>query len=263
MGLHSGEKTGMVIKPLEVGKGIRFENISEEGYVPALIDYLDDTYHATSIRKANLEARTIEHLLAALHAAGITNLSVKINKEVPIVDGSATEFCEFLRKSGIKVQGSFVPEIVITKPLVIGEETKTGKFIKVEPYDGFAVQYTAIYPEPLGTMKYEFEMTSFDDFEREIAPARTYGFVHDMNKLAEKGLGEGGRFNNFILIDKGKVINTELRFENELVRHKILDIIGDFYLLGRPLRGKIIAQKTGHKDNTRMVKLIHNKVLKG
>jgi len=256
LGLHSGEKTGMVIKPLPPGKGIRFENISETGYIPARIEYLDTTSYATSIKKDDLEAKTIEHFMATLHAAGITNLSVKINKEVPIVDGSAVKFCKFIRDTGVVDQEDLIPEIVVTKTLILGEEGIDTKYIKIEPADRFSVSYTTIYPEPLGKMTYDFDMISFQDFETQIAPARTYGFVDELSKLSQMGLAEGGRFNNFILIDRGRVINTKLRFKEELARHKILDIIGDFYLLGRPIRGKITAQKTGHSENGRMVNLI-------
>ena len=138
----------------------------------------------------------------------------------------------------------------------MGEEGEDGKFIKIEPADRFSVTYTTIYPEPLGKMTYHFIMNDFENFEQEIAPARTYGFVDELSKLSQMGLAEGGRIDNFIMIDHGKVLNTELRFKEELARHKILDIIGDFYLLGRPIRGKITAQKTGHSENARMVNLI-------
>jgi UDP-3-O-acyl N-acetylglucosamine deacetylase len=262
IGLHSGVKTGMVINPLPAGKGIRFENISENGFIPARVEFLDKTSYATSIKNNVLEAKTIEHFMAVLHSAGITNLSIKINKEVPIVDGSASKFCEFIRKSGIVEQEALIPGIVIKKPLIIGEEEGDGKFIKIEPADVFSVKYTTIYPEPLGKMSYEFVMKSFEDFEKEIAPARTYGFVEEFNKLAQLGLAEGGRLNNFVLIDNGKVLNTELRFREELARHKILDIIGDFYLLGMSIRGKVTAQKTGHADNARMINLIKESCLK-
>lgn len=262
IGLHSGEKTGMVIKPLPPNKGIRFENISKPGYIPARIEYLNTTGYATSIKKDDLEARTIEHLLAVLHAFGITNLAVKINKEVPIDDGSAMNFCEFIRECGIVDQAEDVPEIVITRPLLIGEESPVSRFIKIEPADTFSVRYTCIYPEPLGRQTYDFTMNTADDFVREIAPSRTYGFVDDFNKLSDMGLAEGGRMNNFILIDKERIINTTLRFPEELARHKILDIIGDFYLLGRPIRGRIIAQKTGHTDNAKMVNMIKDTFLK-
>ena len=262
IGLHSGEKTGIVVKPLPANKGIRFENISRRGYIPARIEYLNTTGYATSLKKDELEARTIEHLLAALHAFGITNLAVKIDREVPIDDGSAIRFCEFLRECGIVDQEEDVPEIVVTRPLSIGEETADGKFIRVEPADGFSVRYTCVYPQPLGRQSYDFTMGSGDDFMREIAPARTYGFVDDFNRLSDMGLAEGGRMNNFILIDKDRIINTALRFPEELARHKILDIMGDFYLLGRPIRGRIVAQKTGHTDNAKMVNLIKDTFLK-
>jgi UDP-3-O-[3-hydroxymyristoyl] N-acetylglucosamine deacetylase len=256
IGLHSGEKTGLAIKPLSPGKGIRFENISEVGYIPARVEFLDTTLYATSIRKDDLEAKTIEHFMATLHAAGITNLSIKINKEVPVGDGSASEFCRFIKGSGVVDQEDFIPEVVVSKAVVIGKVGRNEKYIKIEPADAFIIKYTGDFPEPIGRMSFEFVMDSFESFEKEIAPARTYGFVDESIKLAQMGLAEGGRINNFILIDKGKVINTKLRFENELVRHKILDIIGDFYLLGRPIRGKVTAQKTGHTENLAMVNLI-------
>ncbi|MCP5050898.1 MAG: UDP-3-O-[3-hydroxymyristoyl] N-acetylglucosamine deacetylase [bacterium] len=256
LGLHSGEKTGMVIKPLPPGKGIRFENISEPGYIPARVEYLDTTSYATSISRDNLEAKTIEHFMATLHAAGITNLSIKINKEVPIGDGSADEFCKFIKNTGIVTQDGVIPEILIDKTFTIEDPKEPDKFIKIEPADHFSVKYTTIYPEPLGTGSYEFRMNSFEDFEQEIAPARTYGFVQELSMLSSMGLAEGGRMHNFILIDQDRIINTELRYKEELARHKILDIIGDFYLLGRPIRGKITAQKTGHTENAQMVNLI-------
>ena len=257
LGLHSGVKTGLSIQPLPSNKGIRFENISKFGYVPARIDFLSKTNYATSLKRNDIEAYTIEHFMACLHAFGITNLLIKIDKEVPIGDGSASDFCRFIRESDIVEQESIIPVIEITKTLIIGEESEDGKFIKIEPNDKFIVKYTTIYPEPLGKNTYEFVMEKPEDFEKEIAPARTYGFVEELNKLSSMGLAEGGRINNFIMIQKnGKILNTELRFENELARHKILDIIGDMYLLGAPIKGKITAQKTGHSENAQLVKLI-------
>ncbi len=257
IGLHTGEKTGLVLNPLPPNKGIRFENISEPGYIPARVEYLDSTSYATSIKKDRLEAKTIEHIMATLHAAGITNLAIKISREVPVADGSAVKFCEFIRECGVVLQDEIIPEIVIEEPIQLGKESQNGKFMRIEPSDVFSVSYTTIYPDPLGRSTYNFVMKSFEDFEREIAPARTYGFVEEISRLTELGLGEGGRLHNFIWIDNDlKVINTELRFPEELARHKILDIIGDFYLLGRPIRGRIVAQKTGHADNAQMVNLI-------
>jgi UDP-3-O-[3-hydroxymyristoyl] N-acetylglucosamine deacetylase len=263
IGLHSGEKTGLVIKPLPPNKGIRFQNISTEGYIPARIAYINTTGYSTSIKKDNLEARTIEHLMAVLNAYGITNLAIKINREVPIDDGSALNLCEFIRESGIVEQNALIPEIVIDEPIELASDSDAEKFMRIEPCDYFTVRYTCIYPEPLGRQTYEFAMTSSEAFAQEIAPARTYGFVEESRRLMEMGLAEGARMNNFILIDDGKILNTQLRFPDELSRHKILDIIGDFFLLGCPLRGRIIAQKTGHRENARMVNLLREKYLTG
>ncbi len=264
IGIFSGEKTGMTIQPLEADKGIRFENMSEDGYVPARIEYLNTTTHATCIRKDNVEAKTIEHFMATLNAFGITNLSVKINREVPIGDGSASNFCEFIKESGIVEQEGIIPEVVVDREFLLGDPSGDNAFIKIEPADAFIVNYTTVYPEPMGVTTYEFRMDSAEAFEREIAPARTYGFVEDMKKMSDHQMAEGGRMNNFILLDKerGTVINTELRFPEELARHKILDIIGDFYLLGRPVKGKITARKTGHSDNARMVNLLKEAYVK-
>lgn len=261
-GLHSGEKTGMSIVALPPGKGIRFANISEKSHIPARVEYLDDTNYATSLKKDNLQAKTIEHLMATLHAFGITNLLIKINREVPIGDGSATHFCDFIRESGIQEQNDLISEIIIREPHIIGEEGKNRQFIKILPSDTFSVKYTAIYPPPLGTVTYDFTMDSSGSFAREVAPARTYGFVEESIKLARLGLAEGGRMNNFILFDNSyRVINTKLRFPEEVARHKILDIIGDMYLLGHPVRGRIIAQKTGHSENSMLVNLIKERYL--
>lgn len=262
IGLHSGEKTGMAISPLPPGKGIRFENLSQDGYIPARIEYLDSTGFATSIRKDHLEARTIEHFMSVLHAFGITNLAVKINKEVPIDDGSALGFCDLIRESGVLEQDDGIPEIIVRETLLIGDEGPDGKYIKVEPADNLIIRYTCIYPEPLGRQSYEFVLRSPQSFIEEIAPARTYGFTQEINRLMDMGLAGGGRINNFILIDNGRIINTELRFPEELARHKILDIMGDFYLTGHPIRARITAQKTGHTENAAMVNLIKEKYVK-
>ncbi len=261
IGLHSGEKTGLAIQPLPPGKGIRFESISEEGYIPANIEYLDSTGYATSIRRERLVAHTIEHLMAVLHAVGITNLAVKITREVPILDGSAIGLYDFIQESGVVEQEAMIPDLVVDRTFQIGSAGEGEKFIRVEPYPGFAVRYTCVYPPPLGSQTYEFVMTCPEDFLREIAPARTYGFMEELNKLADMGLAEGGRFNNVILIDQDRIINTQLRFPEELARHKILDIMGDFYLLGRGIQARITAQKTGHGDNAAMVRLLHDHYL--
>ena len=123
-----------------------------------------------------------------------------------------------------------------------------------EPHDGFAVSYLLRYPPPIGEQRYEFELSSWERYREDIAPARTFGFMRDLKMLNELGLGSGGRLDNFILVGEDDVINTELRFPDEFVRHKILDVMGDLYLLGYPIRGKVTAHLTGHRDNIALVR---------
>jgi UDP-3-O-acyl-N-acetylglucosamine deacetylase len=130
------------------------------------------------------------------------------------------------------------------------------KLLRIEPYDGFAVSYLLRYPPPIGEQYFDFDLGSFADYQREIAPARTFGFMRDLKMMAELGLGSGGRLDNFILVGEDDVLNTELRFPDEFVRHKILDIVGDLYLLGYPLRGRVTARLTGHRDNIALLRAI-------
>ena len=192
-----GEKNRHGHQAPAANKGIRFENISKRSYIPARIEYLNTTGYATSIKKDDLEARTIEHLLAVLHAFGITNLAVKINKEVPIDDGSAITFCEFIKECGIVDQAEDIPDIVITRPLLVGEETRYGRFIKIEPAEVFSVKYTCIYPEPLGRQSYDFVMRSGEDFKREIAPARDLWVRRRLQQAQRHGVGRGRAHEQF------------------------------------------------------------------
>ena len=133
-----------------------------------------------------------------------------------------------------------------------------GKSLAIEPFDGFAVSYLLRYPPPLGEQFYDFTLRSPAAYRREIAPARTFGFMRDLKMMSELGLGTGGRLDNFILVGDDAVINTELRFPDEFVRHKILDVVGDLYLLGYPIRGRVTARLTGHRDNIALLKAIQS-----
>ncbi len=257
-GLHSGDKTGLILTPLPPGSGILFSNISSGETVPADIDYVISSNFATCLRNANTVSFTVEHLLATLHAYGITNLLIKINKEVPIMDGSALEFCQHIEDAGIEDQDEMLEEFVIEEKYVYGKVKKKSKFITIEPADKLSIHYILQYPKPVGRQEYTFTLDSVEAFKREIAPARTFGFVKDIEALEEKGLASGGRLSNFILIDNEKIINTELRFPDEFVRHKILDMLGDLYLLGHPIRGKITANMTGHSENAEFVRMLRN-----
>jgi len=259
-GLHSGIKTGLILTPLPANSGILFGNISSDGVVPAHIDYVESTEFATFLRKGTACAKTTEHFLAVLNGYQITNLLVKINDELPIMDGSAVDFCSIVEDAGIEEQDASLEEIVIDKKYVIGEEGPGSKFIKIEPADCFQVHYTLQYPEPIGRQEVLFVLKDEKAFKEQIAPARTFGYVKDVERLESMGLASGGRLTNVILVDNEKVVNTTLRFPDEFARHKILDILGDFYLLGRPIRGKVTAQMTGHSENVALMKFIREQM---
>lgn len=246
-GLHSGIKTGVILHPLPANSGILFSGISADATVPARLDYVRSTGYATSLQGKGIVVGTVEHFLATLHSYGISNLLVKMQGEIPIMDGSALEFCRLIEEAGIEEQDENWSEIVIDRPYRIAAEGE--KWITVEPADTFGVRYVLNYPKPVGVQEYTYVFSDSHVFKEEIAPARTFGFVKDIERLEKMGLVNGGRLSNCILIDDEKIVNTELRFPNEFARHKILDIVGDFYLLGRPVRGKVTAHMTGHTEN--------------
>jgi UDP-3-O-acyl N-acetylglucosamine deacetylase len=253
LGLHSGGRTGMVIQPLPPDSGIHILTLPTGETMPAHVAAVADTDYATTLGREGAEVKTVEHLLSALHAAGVTNLLVKLHGEVPVLDGSALDFCRTLEQIGVEDQSATRREVVIDRRY---EVARGDKLLRVEPYDGFAVSYLLRYPPPIGEQYFEFDLRSFPDYEREIAPARTFGFMRDLKMMAELGLGSGGRLDNFILVGEDDVLNTELRFPDEFVRHKILDIVGDLYLLGYPLRGRVTARLTGHRDNIALLRTI-------
>lgn len=253
-GLHSGIKTGMILHPLPPNSGILFSGISGEASLPAHLDYVGSTGYATSLRGRGLAVGTVEHFLAVLHSYRITNLLVKVQGEIPIMDGSALEFCHLVEEAGIEEQDGEWSEIVIERTFRV--TAKGGESIMIEPSPVFGVRYLLSYPNPVGTQEHLYTYTGPASFKENIAPARTFGFVKDIEQLEKMGLVNGGRLSNCILIDDEKIVNTELRFADEFARHKILDIIGDLYLLGRPVRGMVTARMTGHSDNIALLREI-------
>jgi len=253
LGLHSGSRTGMVLQALPPDSGVHFLTLPRGVQIPAHIGVVADSEYATTLTHDGESIRTVEHLLSSLHARGIGNLLIKVHGEIPALDGSAWEFCQRLDEVGVVEQDAPCREIVIDRPYQI----KGGgdRLLSVEPADTFSVSYQLRYPPPIGEQQYDFAMTDFAAFMGEIAPARTFGFMRDLAMMAELGLGSGGRLDNCILVGEDNVINTELRFPDEFVRHKILDIIGDLYLLGYPVRGKVTARFTGHRDNIALARL--------
>lgn len=253
-GLHSGIKTGLILHPLPPNSGIFFEGISGDVSVPAYLDYVGSTGFATSLSHRGFTVATVEHFLAVLHSYGISNLLVKVQGEVPILDGSALEFCGLIEEAGLQEEDEGWSRIVIDRPYRLGDGAE--EWISIEPSETFSVHYVLNYPKPVGVQEYTFTYDGPSSFKQEIAPARTFGFLRDMEKMQKLGLINGGKLSNCILIDDEKIVNTELRFPDELARHKILDIIGDFYLLGKPIRGKITAHMTGHSDNIALLRAV-------
>jgi UDP-3-O-acyl N-acetylglucosamine deacetylase len=191
--------------------------------------------------------------MSALCAYGISNLLIKCNGEVPVMDGSANEFCKLFEQVGLTEQDGEWYEIAINETIQVGNEKE---WIRIEPADSFSVDYTLRYPAPVGEQHFTFTLSNPESYRAEIAPSRTFSFVKDVGYLQKQGLALGGRFDNFLLIGTEGAINDAWRFPNEPVRHKILDAIGDLYLLGRPLRGKVTACMTGHSDNIALLKKV-------
>lgn len=259
-GLHSGVKTGLTISPLPPSGGILFGHITSAGTVPAVLTNVESTEFSTCLKRNGLLARTIEHLMAVFHVYGLTNVLVKISGEVPIMDGSAVEFCDLVESAEIIVQDELIEEVRVTEPIELPLPPGNSKSLRVEPCDCLEIDYFLDYPPPIGQMQMVYRCEGPENFKEQIAPARTFGWVKHMRMMDEMGLAGGGRLSNVVLLDDEKVVNPPLRFPDEFVRHKILDIIGDFYLLGRPFKGKIVARQTGHTENIAMLKLINEKL---
>ena len=252
-GLHSGKKTGLLLQPLPPNSGILFGNVSSDDAVPAHLDYVQATDFATSLKKGRAVAKTIEHFMAVLHAYRITNLMVKMIEEIPIMDGSALEFCRMIEEAGIEEQEEKIDELIVDRRI---EVIQGNKSLVIEPGEALSIHYFLDYPSPIGQQTMDFVLENGETFRERIAPARTFGFLKDIEMLERMGMAGGGRLHNFILVDDEKIVNTELRFADEFARHKVLDLIGDLYLLNRPVRGKVTARLTGHTENIALLKKI-------
>lgn len=257
-GLHSGKQTGMIIQPLPPDSGIHFITLPSGCLIPARLQVVADTSYATTLSVSGHSIHTVEHFLSCLHAYGISNLLIKVHGEIPVLDGSAIEFCKLLENIGMEEQDAEQKVLTIDRKHEITHES--GEYISIEPFDGLSISYLLRYPAPIGEQYVEFDLTSSSLYRDEVAPARTFGFMKDLKMLNELGLGSGGRLDNCILVGEDNVINTELRFPDEFARHKVLDILGDLYLLGYPMRGRITARMTGHRDNISLLRAIKGEI---
>jgi UDP-3-O-[3-hydroxymyristoyl] N-acetylglucosamine deacetylase len=266
IGLHKGEKIQIKLLPNKEETGIFFQRVDlPEGKNLIKVDYknLFDLERGTNIKNDH-DARvyTIEHFMSALHVLGITDLIVEITgNELPILDGSTKIFLEEIEKIGLTSLESEIEPIIIDQVVSFTEE-KTGKHVVILPYNGFKVSYTIDFNHTfLKSEYYEIDL-NLENYKREISMARTFAFDYEIEYLKNNNLALGGSLDNAIVIAKDGVLNPEgLRYENEFVRHKILDLIGDIYVLGRPIRGHIIAIKAGHFINAQLSTKLAEKYL--
>lgn len=257
IGLHSGKDVTVVFHPAPAGTGIVFSRVDLPGapQVEAVADNVTDTMRATTLEKGQAKVFTVEHLLAAFFALEVDNCRVDIDSvEPPVADGSALPFVRLIEEAGIVEQDAERQVLKIQESQAVHAGDK---FIAILPYDGLRISFTSVNPHPLLGVQYgDCEITP-ETFIKEIAPARTIGFMHEVEALQAKGLALGGSLENAVVYDDTQVL-TPLRYPDELVRHKILDIIGDLALAGC-IRGHIIAVKSGHALNTALAKKIIEK----
>jgi UDP-3-O-[3-hydroxymyristoyl] N-acetylglucosamine deacetylase len=244
VGIHGGEQVNLRLRPAPPGTGIVFIRKDLGISIPARAENAHDHTYATAIRQRGAEARTVEHLMAALSGLCVSNVYVDIDRaEVPILDGSALPFVQMLRRAGILDQGVSLPEIVVKKPVFVGDRER---WVEIRPASEFSVDYRVAYDSPaVGRQRFVGALTP-QRFTTAIAPARTFGFLSDVPALRKKGLARGGTLANCVVVDRNRVLSGELRFRDEFVRHKVLDLLGDLALLEYPLRGQVVAHKAGH-----------------
>ncbi|MCM8771117.1 MAG: bifunctional UDP-3-O-[3-hydroxymyristoyl] N-acetylglucosamine deacetylase/3-hydroxyacyl-ACP dehydratase [Candidatus Omnitrophica bacterium] len=259
VGLHTANKVNINFKPAGIDEGINFIRVDlpQKPIIKAEIDYLvtlSRGYRRTSVGKDDAEIHTIEHLMAALAGLGIDNLNIEIdNNEIPGMDGSSLDFIKAIKEAGIVTQAKPRHYYAIKEPIVISDD---GAYIAALPADGLRISYTLSYNHPL--LKAQFMDFSLEqnNFEEELGPARTFCLEDEARNLQDKGLGKGASYENTLVVGKDGVIKNKLRFPDEFVRHKILDLIGDLCLLGVALKAHIFAIKSGHALNLKLLSKI-------
>jgi UDP-3-O-[3-hydroxymyristoyl] N-acetylglucosamine deacetylase len=253
IGLHTGVKVNLRLCPAPANTGVLFRRIDLEGFaIEAQSRNVARVSYATSLMKKGVLISTTEHLLSALGGLDVDNALVEIdNLELPILDGSARPFVELVSKAGIRRQRAKRSFIKILKPVEVVDGMRR---MAVYPADAFRVTYRIAFPHPLiGEQFIEFAGGS-SDYAADIAPARTFGFLEELEMLRKNGLIRGGSLENAVVLDRRGVINPEgLRFPDEFCRHKLLDLIGDFSLLGHPLLGHVVAERAGHAMHAQLV----------
>jgi UDP-3-O-[3-hydroxymyristoyl] N-acetylglucosamine deacetylase len=261
IGLHSGRKVGMVIRPAGVDEGIAFvrRDLKGSNRIQADVHNVRDTTLATTLGLDGVTVSTVEHLMSAFGGMGVDNALVEVDApEVPIMDGSSRPFVDLLKGVGTRVQGKCKNLLVIKKKVSVSDGESSAMLL---PAPEFRITYKIEFSHPsIGVQSYHMNFSDVS-YEEEICAARTFGFLKDVEYLQAKGLALGGSLKNAVVLDDRRIINKEgLRFQDEFVKHKILDAIGDLFLLGIPIIGHFVAFKSGHRLNNLLLKeLMHQK----
>jgi UDP-3-O-[3-hydroxymyristoyl] N-acetylglucosamine deacetylase len=263
VGVHSGTKVVLTLRPAAPDTGIVFHRVDLDPPVdfPAYATMVGDTRMASTLAKDGAKVSTVEHLMSACAGLGIDNLHVDVTaEEIPIMDGSAASFVFLLQQAGLEEQNAAKKFIRVKKPVEVREgKGAQEKWARLDPYDGYKLKFFIEFNHPAvdGTgqvAEVDFEV---DSYVREIARARTFGFMHEVETLRGIGLARGGSLENAIVMDEYRILNPDgLRYENEFVRHKILDAIGDLYLIGHPLLAAYTAHKSGHGLNNQLMRAL-------
>jgi UDP-3-O-[3-hydroxymyristoyl] N-acetylglucosamine deacetylase len=249
IGLHSGNKVNLSLRPAPASTGVRFRRSDLGGLeVAATVEHVGGINYATGLTRDAVRVDTVEHLLAALVSLGVDNAIVELNSpEVPIMDGSAAPFIYLIQEAGVKLLASPRRYLKVLRPIAL---SRGDKRIALYPSDHFKVTYSIAYDHPMLRHQARTIRLSEDAFVEEIAPARTFTFLKEVEMLRQQGLALGGSLENAVVIGDTGILNNALRFDDEFVRHKILDVIGDMALVGHPLIGHLVAHRGGHALHT-------------
>lgn len=259
VGLHTGQKARITLRPAPPDTGIVFRRVDLDSPVdvPARADLVGDTRLASCLMRDGVKIHTVEHLMSALAGLGIDNAYIDLDAaEVPIMDGSASPFVLLIQQAGIVEQAAAKRFLRVIRRVEVRD---ADKWARLDPYEGYKLSFSIEFKHPVierstQSVEVDFAETSY---LKEIARARTFGFMHEVETLRESGLALGGGLDNAVVLDEYRVLNAEgLRFADEFIRHKLLDAIGDLYLLGMPLLGAFSAHKSGHALNNRLLRAL-------
>ena len=259
VGLHTGARVDLVLRPAAADAGVTFHRVdlTPPVAIPADARYVGDTRLSSTLKHEGASVSTVEHILSSLAGLGIDNCHVDIaGPEIPIMDGSAAPFVFLLQAAGIVEQDAPKRYLRILSPVEVRDGDKWARF---DPFNGFKLDFTIDFPHPVFGSENRHVVIDFAEhsYVKEVARARTFGFMQDVEALREAGLALGGSLQNAVVLDEFKVLNAEgLRYDNEFVKHKVLDAIGDLYLLGHPMIGQYTAYKSGHGLNNQLARAL-------